>query len=196
MARPQTVPDEDLIERLSKAFRTLGYNGASLADLAAATGLSKAGLYHRFPGGKQQMAEEVLAAALQWYEDHIFAPLRSEGSPLKRLQAVARELDGFYDGGRTACLLNILSVAPGEDSPFAEGVQSTFKTLIAVLADFARQAGHSREEAERRAQRTVMSLHGALVLSRGLGSGAPFQSFLDGLSDELVGPRFSAGKTP
>jgi TetR/AcrR family transcriptional regulator, lmrAB and yxaGH operons repressor len=64
MARTQSISEADLIGRLSLVFRDRGYEGAALADLASAAGLKKASLYHRFPGGKQQMAEEVMAAAI------------------------------------------------------------------------------------------------------------------------------------
>ena len=50
MARPQSVQDQDLMQRLSCVFRDVGYDGASLSILSEATGLKKASLYHRFPG--------------------------------------------------------------------------------------------------------------------------------------------------
>ncbi len=55
---PRLVSDSDLLERLGLLFRANGYDGSSLGDIAAATGLQKSSLYHRFPGGKQQMASE------------------------------------------------------------------------------------------------------------------------------------------
>ena len=64
MSRTSAIDDGELIARLSGVFRDVGYEGATLSALAAATGLQKASLYHRYPGGKQQMADEVLAAAL------------------------------------------------------------------------------------------------------------------------------------
>ncbi len=187
MARPLSVQDEQLIERLSHTFRAVGYDGASLADLSEATGLSKAALYHRFPDGKQQMAAEVLAAASDWYEEHVFAPLRNRGTPAERLGAVARQLDRFYASGRQACLLNMLSAPRSEDSPFAAAIKETFEKLISAFATFAEETGHSREAARRRAERAVVSLHGSLVLSRGLGSDAPFKTFLASLADDLMG---------
>jgi len=188
MPRPVSIKDEELIERLSRCFRAVGYAGASLAELAEATGLSKAALYHRFPGGKQQMATEVLAAAGDWYEEHIFAPLRGDGTPAERLRAVARQLDRFYASGRQACLLNMLSTPQSEDSPFATAIKQMFETLISALAKFAEETGLAREAARWRAERVVAMLHGGLVLSRGLGSNAPFKSFIANLGDDLIGP--------
>ena len=47
---------EVVLERLLATFRDQGYDGASLAELSAATGLGKSSLYHHFPGGKVDMA--------------------------------------------------------------------------------------------------------------------------------------------
>jgi len=58
--RPQKVIDSDILKGLTKVFRSKGYEGANLSELAQATNLKKASLYHRFPGGKQEMAVTVL----------------------------------------------------------------------------------------------------------------------------------------
>ena len=50
-----------LIRSLLNIFREYGYEGASLSKISERTGLGKASLYHHFPNGKQQMAQEVLS---------------------------------------------------------------------------------------------------------------------------------------
>jgi len=186
MARPQSVDDDALIARLSGAFRDVGYKGASLGLLAETTGLQKASLYHRFPGGKQQMAEEVIAAALNWYEVNIFAPLRGDGTPRERLTMIGSQLAVFYADGRKACLLNMLAAPPDSDGPFAAAIRGAFEAIIAAFCGLAREAGHDAGTARARATRAVMLLHGSLVLARGLGSSEPFRAFLDSLPDELI----------
>lgn len=183
MARPQRLDYETLIERLSQTFRAVGYEGASLARLAHAVGMQKPSLYHRFPGGKQQMAEEVLTAARAWYADHILSPLSSAGSPAERIERVARALDLFYDGGRQACLLNLLAQPPSENSPFAAAIRDMFAVLIEAFADLSRAAGAS--DPDERAVRAAALLHGSLVLSRGMASTAPFTAFTSTLAREL-----------
>lgn len=186
MARPQSVEEQELIGRLSRVFRDVGYEAASLSILAEATGLKKASLYHRFPGGKRQMAEEVLATALGWVAENIVDPLKSDLPPATRIAAVAKRLDGFYEGGGRACLLNMLSAPRGAaDGPFAEAIRGAFETLIEAFSCVSRDAGNSDEIARARAERTLMLLHGSLVMSRGLGSSEPFRTFLAGLPAEL-----------
>lgn len=187
MARPRSIDETELILRLSRVFRDVGYEGASLAMLEKATGLKKASLYHRFPGGKAQMAEDVLSAAYGWLEASVFAPLKGEGTPAQRLAAVSKNFDSFYSGGRKACLLNMLAAPHAGAGKFSAAIKGAFKALIESFAALAREAGHPPKAAAERAERAVMLLHGSLVLSRGLGSREPFRKFLGSLQIELLG---------
>ena len=187
MARTQTIPDSTLVDRLAPVFRDQGFEGASLSDLAKATGLQKASLYHRYPGGKAQMAEEVMAAALAWYEREVFVALRGPGSPRERLAVVAERLDSFYAGGRKACLLNMLGAPHEVESPFRAGISAAIDAIVAAFARLAEETGASPEVARNRAERVVMLLQGSLVMSRGLRSEKPFKSFLAMLPGEILG---------
>lgn len=185
MARPQQIDDDVLIERIAHVFRAVGYEGASLARLAKAAGMQKASLYHRFPGGKRQMADDVLSAARAWYTDYIFAPLAGDGTPAMRIGIVSRALETFYQGGKQACLLNLLSQPPGEDSPFAASIREMFEALIEAFAALVIETGAAPYDAKARAARVVALLHGSLVVARGLNDMAPFKAFTASLAREL-----------
>ena len=109
------VEPDDIIDRLMEVFRTVGYDGATLSKLSKATGLQRASLYHRFPGGKKAMAEAVLAHAGAWLDTHVLTPLMGSGTPQARLQKMAEALDTFYVQGGKSCLLDSLSF--GEEVP-------------------------------------------------------------------------------
>jgi TetR/AcrR family transcriptional regulator, lmrAB and yxaGH operons repressor len=188
MSRPRLIAEDDLLARLARVFSEVGYEGASLALLADATGLQKASLYHRFPRGKTQMAEEVLASTGSWLQAQILSPLKGPGTPAERLATVAANLDRFYHGGARACLLNMLSSPRIDDGPFAPAIRAAFEALIAAFSDLAGESGANPETARLRGERAVMLLQGALVLSRGTGSTAPFRSFLAALPDDLLTP--------
>lgn len=187
MARPPTIEDDALIGVLAGVFRDVGYEAASLAHLAEAAGLQKASLYHRFPGGKAAMAAEVLARATDWLGREVIAPLTEPGDPRARIGRAAAALDGFYQGGRKACLLNMLSSPRPLGGPFSAAIRSAMLTLIAALAAPARDAGQSAEAAQARAERALGALQGALVLSRGLGDDGPWRRALPRLADDLTG---------
>jgi len=186
LARPQSVSDDDVLAHLARVFSDVGYEGASMAQLAQATGLQKASLYHRFPGGKRQMADDVLTAVLGWFADNVLCHLNEDGPPAERLAAAIRSLNGFYEGGSRACLLNMLSSPRIEDGPFSRSIEAAFEALIDAFARLCADAGWKRKEARRQAERVVTLLQGSLVLSRGTGSTAPFRNFLSDLPGEIL----------
>lgn len=187
MARPSTISDAELLNRLSAVFRDVGYAGASLAELSKATGLKRASLYHRFPGGKEQMAREVLKAANDWIADNVLSLLKSEAPPRARIIAMGARLKSFYSGGKQACLLNMLSSAHIQNGPFTKQIKAMFQALIDGLSAVLIEAGYDEVDAAARSERAVILLQGSLVLSRGTGSTRPFQTFLSTLPDELFG---------
>lgn len=185
MGRKASVDEKELMVRLSIVFRDVGYEGATLTTLSEACGLKKASLYHRFPGGKEQMALEVLTAAGTWIAENILAPLKESGAPRGRVDKMIRRLDEFYSGGRQACLLNILSSALIHEGPFTKPIKSVFQAWIDALAATVADEGFERETARARAERAVALVQGSLVLSRGMGTTRPFRELLKHLPDEL-----------
>ena len=195
MARPVKIEDSVLLKKLSDVFRDVGYEGASLAMLSEATGLKKASLYHRFPGGKEQMAGEVMSSAGAWLTEHILTPLKSSGPPEARIQAMIRNLDQFYSGGRQACLLNMLSSPRANRGPFARLIKNTFKAWIEALSAVLADAEFDENTARFRAERAIALLEGSLVVSRGMGTTRPFRTCLANLERELLAPPRIDGST-
>ncbi len=185
MARKALVEDDALLDRLSATFRDVGYEAASLAMLSEAAGLKKASLYHRFPGGKEQMGLEVLQEAGRWLTEHVLRPLGAEGTPRERIDEMTRELDSFYRGGKQACLLNLLSSPIGDDSPFKATIRQMFEAFVDALANLIAENGCPASVARDRAERGVALIQGSLVLARGLGSTEPFRKALAALPAEL-----------
>lgn len=186
MARKALIENEALIDRLSATFRDVGYEAASLALLSDAAGLKRASLYHRFPGGKEQMGLEVLQEAGRWLTEHVLNPLAAEGTPCERIAAMTLELDSFYRGGKQACLLNLLSSPIGEESPFKASIRQMFEAFVDALASVVSETGCPATVAHDRALRGVAMIQGGLVLARGLGSTEPFRKMLNALPGELL----------
>ncbi|KAF0181848.1 MAG: TetR family transcriptional regulator [Hyphomonadaceae bacterium] len=192
MARPASIEEEELIARLSSVFRDVGYEGASLAMLSEATGLQRASLYHRFPGGKQQMATEVLTSAIEWTRINVVGPLTREGDLSKRLAEARANLREIYDSGSKSCLLNMLMAPRNLGGPFAPAIKTAFGALIDAFAHFAREAGHRDGAARKAGRRALTLIQGSLVLSRGLQDPRPFREALNALEAELFPQRGEA----
>jgi TetR/AcrR family transcriptional repressor of lmrAB and yxaGH operons len=188
MPRPRAIDDDALLDRLAQVFAEAGYEGASLARLAGAAGLQKASLYHRFPGGKAQMADEVLARVEAWISDNVVDVLALPDPPAERLSQLAASFGDLYSGGTRSCLLNMLAGLSGRGGPFDDRVARAFGTLIAAFAAFAATQGVPPEDALARATRALMLVQGSLVLSRGLGRTQPFEAALARLPLELGVP--------
>jgi AcrR family transcriptional regulator len=192
---PRLVSDGDLLERLGLLFRANGYDGSSVGDIAAATGLQKSSLYHRFPGGKQQMASEIAGSIGTHFTDEVLAPLNGAGTARERLTEVAARLAAFYDDGRRSCLLDTLSIGdPGGDATAALGLAA--EGWIAAFAGIANAEGAGSVEARSRAEDAVAAIEGALVLARVTGNRAPFARSLERLPSLLLGPSRPSARSP
>lgn len=180
------VSDEVVMGELIRVFRKHGYEGASLNRLAAATGLEKASLYHRFPGGKDDMVKAVIESVGQWFQEHVFDPLRSEGTPAERARLVARSLGKFYGNGRESCVLDTLSLPAGNEALRA-ALRGALSLWLEAFGSVARASGFSAAESRHRAQTAIVEIEGSLVVSRVLGKTTVFQRTLKRLPLLLTG---------
>ncbi len=189
------IDEDTLIESLMDAFRLHGYDGASLSVISEATGLKRASLYHRFPGGKEEMAEAVLSHVDNWFGSHVLAPLNGTGDPAERIEEMARRLNEFFKGGKKSCLLDALSIG-NEDDPFRKHIESSFGAWLGAMVSVARDSGFSPAMAKERAEEALVGIQGALVLARGTGNRKPFARVLQGLPQLLtVGDKQSKPKS-
>ena len=102
MARPQS-PDYDkrreaILRAAARLFARQGFNGASVADLAAACGSSKSLVYHYFPS-KEDILQQVMAAHL----DALVAAAgeaTGAGPPEAKLRALTHAFMRLYVGAR------------------------------------------------------------------------------------------------
>ena len=178
------VDDAALAEKALELFRQQGYEGTSLNDLATASGLEKASLYYRFPGGKKDIALAVAAHVGRWFEANIFAPLNESGSPTERIKAVSRKLRIFYGDGEKPCVLDSLSLRGGPPE-LAAALSGAYKAWLESFAAIARESGLSRRLAEDRARQALIQIEGSLVLSRVTGNRKVFLDALSALPDLL-----------
>ncbi len=157
--------DSELADRAVETFRMYGYEGSSLNRLAEATGLEKASLYYRYPGGKDQIVMAAATHVAGWFEQNIFLPLAGEQSPRRRVQNVARLLRRFYADGTKPCVLDTLSLQGGPPQLQA-ALQSALDGWLAAFTNIAIESGMTRTQALRRAEDALAAIEGSLILSR------------------------------
>lgn len=161
----RSAPSRDAaLPLIAEVFRLHGYEGASLSQLTEATGLGKGSLYNFFPGGKEQMAAEVIAEIDGWFERNVFAPLR-DNDPADGLAQMFDATEKYFHSGRRVCLVGMLALGSSRDV-FSKQVHGYFERWQSALASALRRAGRERGEAGRAAEAILLEIQGALVLAR------------------------------
>jgi AcrR family transcriptional regulator len=174
-----------VIERLMNVFRSVGYDGASLAELASATGLKKASLYHRFPEGKLAMADAVLDYVIEWTNREISEVLFSSMPGTERLDAALNSIYMLYDGGRLACILRAMSQGTAGEI-FRDKIADIFQRWLTAFTHLATDLGHEVGKARRLGESTVIKIQGALILGQTLQRPEIFQNVLIEVKNDFI----------
>ncbi len=182
---PRKIGDDMLLDRITEIFRAHGYEGASLSRITEATGLQRASLYHRFPGGKAEMVAAVLERTGEWLGANVLGPLCQSGPPRERVERMCERLKEFYSDGGHSCLLDTLSLGD-EGSELRASIEAAMTAWFDALSKVARDAGYKRGEARRRAEDAMVLIQGALVVTRATGNRKPFARALDRLPGVLT----------
>ncbi|QHW00568.1 TetR family transcriptional regulator [Spirosoma endbachense] len=179
------VESDVVIDRLMEVFRSVGYDGASMAQLADATGLQKASLYHRFPGGKQEMATAVLDHVSEWNQRQLVDVLYSSASPKTRLTTALRSISQLYDGGRLACILRALSHGTAADL-FRQPIASIFTKWVDAFAHLAQDLGFDQQTSRHLGESTLVRIQGSLILAQTLNQPTLFEQALHDIETDFL----------
>lgn len=178
---------KDVLRALGEVFRTHGYEGASLTLITETIGLGKGSLYNLFPGGKEQMASEVLADIDTWFELNIYAPLREASDPARAIAAMIAGVDKYFHSGDRICLVGLVALGAARDT-FAAAVNDYFARWHVALAQLLRRSGLSKSQAQRRTEDALLTIQGALVLARARDDTGIFRRALNDLTARLLAP--------
>jgi len=177
--RPKKVEEQELLLKLMSVLCKKGYDGSSLNVLAEASGLQKASLYHRFPGGKKAITDAVLDFADVWVKSNIYDLLaNSSVNPEERLKKVIKTIGkDLYDNGHEMSLLRALSMDAGHGL-FGHKIKNSMKMWIDAFTLLGIDFKFSKEVAASKAVQVLVNIQGGLVVSESLDSIAPFQTTL------------------
>lgn len=184
MAR-STIDDDTLTDAIARIFSRFGYAGASIDRLSEETGLGRASLYHRFPGGKDEMVSAILERAAVRYGKAL-APAFAEGPPYERAQEVAKGLNEYYKNGTQSCVIVALSISDG-DGPSAAGrcIDAWADALMLIALD----AGMSSVEADAAVLDAIAAIEGGLVIAATSGKTGAYERAIATLPERLTGGR-------
>ncbi len=184
MARPATYTKSTLLAKLSDVFRRSGYDGASMADLSTATGLSKASLYHHFPSGKTEMAAMAMAEEGKRLQTLVLSPLTQQKSPNEALQNSLKGVALFYGGDVPQCLMNSILLGSGE-AIFRKEISAVLSVWQKALAGAFAAAGSASDEAAAWAAYALERIQGALIICRVVANRSPLEQCLAELQGDV-----------
>jgi TetR/AcrR family transcriptional repressor of lmrAB and yxaGH operons len=171
----------DVDRKLMKVFSRYGYDGASMELLSEATGLKKASLYHRFPGGKKDMAAHVLKNVEAWFQTNFQLVIADKSVPLpERLEQALAGVSTLFEDGTQNCSLRMLS-ACSETPYFQETITSCFNIISNGFSQAAMESGMEEALARQKATEAIINIQGSLVLSRAMNDNQIFLKSISGI---------------
>lgn len=156
-----------MIRSAATLFRERGVEGTAFADVLEHSSAPRGSVYHHFPGGKQQLAEEATRWAGELMAAGIAASLR-EDDPLAALDDFVGLWRRVLEESDFAAGCPIVAAAlEGDRSPGArEAAAETFGEWRRLLADAFAKAGLPAAEAASMATLFIAAIEGAIVLAR------------------------------
>jgi AcrR family transcriptional regulator len=124
-----------------------GLDGLSIGDLAAATGMSKGGVYAHF-GSKEDLQLAVIRAARTVFIERIVAPALQQDSPAGQLRALAEGFldyvqDRVFPGG--CFFVSAAAEFGSRPGPVREEVAAAQRDWAGLLQAIAARARHNGE---------------------------------------------------
>jgi TetR/AcrR family transcriptional regulator, lmrAB and yxaGH operons repressor len=172
-----------MVRSAASLIRSRGVRATSFSDVLADSGAPRGSIYHHFPDGKAQLAED----AIRWTSERLLAHLRA-GNPsgpsdvLERFIAMWRQVV-VASGGTAGCVVAGVAIdTVPDETGLMEVVRATFRTWVRVLAEQLEAVGVPSQRAKPVAMAALAAMEGALILCRAEGNVRP----LDAVAEELM----------
>jgi TetR/AcrR family transcriptional regulator, transcriptional repressor for nem operon len=172
MATKGSITHKNIIEKSIQLFSVKGYYHTSIADIIAATGLTKGGLYGHFRN-KQEIWQAGYDECVRIWKSIVFKGVKELTDPLARIERVMENSLKNYLGGdifEGGCfllksLVDLAGQSPTMGRRVLEGFQA-FSALLRRWLEEAEQKGLLRDglPLQEVADFVVVSLNGAASL--------------------------------
>jgi AcrR family transcriptional regulator len=158
---------ERMVRSAAVLFRERGFSGTGFRDVISHSGAPRGSIYHHFPGGKAQLAEETVRYASEVVQSRIEAAA-GDGDPVTALRAYLGSWRRLLERSefRAGCPIVAVAIEPHDSPEVSEAVAGAFSRWEDVFAGLLRNAGVGRARAARLATMTVAAVEGAIVLCR------------------------------
>jgi AcrR family transcriptional regulator len=168
---------ERILDSSAELFRRQGFTGTGVKQIAAAASAPFGSLYHFFPGGKDQLGEEVIRwSGAMYLQLFVTIAREAEGDPVGAVEAffsgaaATLEETGYEDACPIATVA--LEVA-STNEPLRKATADVFETWIAGAVTLLTSAGIAEGRARELALEMLCALEGAFLFSRAMRTTAP-----------------------
>ena len=168
-----------IIETTAELFRRHGYTGTGMKQIVQAASAPFGSLYHHFPGGKEQLGEEVVRRAGAMYAELFVQVARDADGPLEYVHdvfegAAVTLVDSGYED---ACPIATVSLeVASTNEPLRLATAEVFQSWIDGWTLYlVKRAGLDRERARTLGIEFLAAMEGAFVLCRALRSPEPMR---------------------
>lgn len=174
---------ERMVRSAAYLFRERGFSGTAFSDVIAHSGAPRGSIYHHFPGGKMQLAEEAVRYSGEFISAGVRAATRDD-DPV----AAVRAFLGWWrrvlvkSDFRAGCPIVAVTVESQLSGPAADA----FGRWADALATGLTAAGAAPARAKRLATLIVSAVEGATLLCRASRSLDPLDDVTAELED-LIG---------
>ncbi len=172
-----------MVRSAASLIRSRGVSATSFSDVLADSRAPRGSIYHHFPEGKRQLAED----AIRWTSDRVLAHLRA-GVPSSPSDVLERFIDMWRrvvvtSGGTAGCVVAGVAIdTVADETGLIKLVRATFRSWAALLAEQLEEVGVPSHRAMPIAVATLAGMEGALILCRAEGNVRP----LDAVAEELM----------
>jgi AcrR family transcriptional regulator len=174
------VPTRDRILYASaELFRRQGYAGTGLKQIATEARAPFGSVYHFFPGGKEQLADEVLRTGGRFFlalYQAIAAAADDLPSAVRDFFAGAAQTLEATDFADACPIATVAGEIASTHEVLRRATADVFESWLDALAQDAAQAGVAARDAAALAQAVLALLEGAFLLSRSTRSLEPMKA--------------------
>jgi TetR/AcrR family transcriptional repressor of nem operon len=174
MARkPDPAVRERILQEAEHVLHLKGYNAACMDEIAKASGMTKANLFHHY-GSKSQLALAVLDYKIAEFRARKVEPLCSQAAPEKAVEAMFEAGAKFFHGigCKAGCFVgNIALEMSDHDEEFRTRVGKFFSEWASSMAEClerCKKSGYFSKDLDSRAaaEAIVAMYEGAVMLTR------------------------------
>jgi AcrR family transcriptional regulator len=165
-----------IVERSAELFRRQGFAGTGVKQIVAEASAPFGSLYHFFPGGKEQLGEEVIRWSGAIYGqliDAFFGPGTDPVSAMRDFFAAAATTLRETDYADACPIATVALEVSSTNEPMRQACADVFDSWVDAATQRLAESGLPRKRSRSLAISMLALLEGAFVLARAQRSTEP-----------------------